>query len=644
MTEAKPPRALEPGACSKQTMSLLFVALMSAGLFIFIGGHSLLRDSQTLLETAPVALISLGVLFVLYALTTLTRSLPWGIVLTCCLLLGLGKGPLILMASLLGFCSLFGCAYAGRRIRLSLGEWLLSLLMGLVAALVILDCDFSPFDIGQRLHSGLVHRDTLYHASIAAMIKNYGVVSTGLHGLVSTPYHTFSHALMASISDLSGASVITVYGVAQWVLFAPLLIFGATYCAASLAPLNNRQTAMAWLLTCSALAFLPWFVDRWTLVRHNPFISESYVLSIGLFFFGLALLCQKNWRNSDVILLIVLAGLLGYAKASVGVIFIGLLGLRALFLPSERPIVPWTAAALAGLAVVLTTYQSAIAATGSQVESTIAIDLLSHIRRYAYLGEQIILIPGSSQGVEQFTFRSLWLSALSIAVFIVSHFLFSWLIIIRSRWKHALPESLLAPMLIFNIGALVASLLIVFLLKMPEGTAYFFFNVAFYVALPFWVVLTIQDLERITNDLVESSRSDLLHALSLLILTGLTLAMIYPLDFYRYREDPRFRNHQQTLINDLVKIRTSTPTNVAFRLLPNSLDKEIFADCSSRPFLYPALSERPWLNLVSETDNCHYFLYGYPAYGIEGASNRVTVAPILPEGIFIRDYPEPDSN
>jgi hypothetical protein len=60
------------------------------------------------------------------------------------------------------------------------------------------------------------------------MIKNYGVSSTGLHGLVEVPYHTFSYVLMASISLISGVSAVEVYGVANHILFAPFLIFSIT--------------------------------------------------------------------------------------------------------------------------------------------------------------------------------------------------------------------------------------------------------------------------------------------------------------------------------------------------------------------------------------------------------------------------------
>src|SRR4051812_38585170 len=43
---------------------------------------------------------------------------------------------------------------------------------------------------------GTQHRDTLFHASIAAMIGQFGVPSTGLDGLVHVRYYFLSHALI----------------------------------------------------------------------------------------------------------------------------------------------------------------------------------------------------------------------------------------------------------------------------------------------------------------------------------------------------------------------------------------------------------------------------------------------------------------
>jgi len=110
------------------------------------------------------------------------------------------------------------------------------------------------------LPTGGVHRDAPYHAGIAAMIKNYGVVSTGLHGLVETPYHIFSHALAAGLSLLSGRRVLEVYGVAPSVFFIPILIFSAVACAAILDRTGRAYLLTMWGLVCVLLVGTPWLL------------------------------------------------------------------------------------------------------------------------------------------------------------------------------------------------------------------------------------------------------------------------------------------------------------------------------------------------------------------------------------------------
>jgi hypothetical protein len=50
---------------------------------------------------------------------------------------------------------------------------------------LILSIDrYADFLVLEKLRYGQDHQDALFHASITSMIKTYGVVSTGLHGLL----------------------------------------------------------------------------------------------------------------------------------------------------------------------------------------------------------------------------------------------------------------------------------------------------------------------------------------------------------------------------------------------------------------------------------------------------------------------------
>ena len=99
----------------------------------------------------------------------------------------------------------------------------------LLAMLTSLTClgtkSYTSFNMIKRLAADRIAQDTLFHSSIAAMLKNYGVTSTGLHGLVEIQYHVFSHWLYAGVSRLSGVSVFEVYGIIPFLFFIPLLLF-----------------------------------------------------------------------------------------------------------------------------------------------------------------------------------------------------------------------------------------------------------------------------------------------------------------------------------------------------------------------------------------------------------------------------------
>jgi hypothetical protein len=80
----------------------------------------------------------------------------------------------------------------------------------------------NPYYIENLVNGGSV--DTLYHISIAQMIKNYQSITTGLDGLQFMHYHFGSHLILGSLSKAIGISVIDFYQIAFPIIFFPLLI------------------------------------------------------------------------------------------------------------------------------------------------------------------------------------------------------------------------------------------------------------------------------------------------------------------------------------------------------------------------------------------------------------------------------------
>lgn len=67
------------------------------------------------------------------------------------------------------------------------------------------------------------HTDTVHHAAFSEMIGNFGVVSTGMNGLVETPYHVLSHRLVYILSRLALTDSFTAYPYVLILIYLPLL-------------------------------------------------------------------------------------------------------------------------------------------------------------------------------------------------------------------------------------------------------------------------------------------------------------------------------------------------------------------------------------------------------------------------------------
>lgn len=48
--------------------------------------------------------------------------------------------------------------------------------------------------------------------------------------------------------------------------------------------------------------------------------------------------------------------------------------------------------------------------------------------------------------------------------------------------------------------------------------------------------------------------------------------------------------------------------------------------CRARPFVFPAVSERPWIGVMAQHSDCRYEDYGYENYRPAAGSNRALPA------------------
>jgi hypothetical protein len=608
---------------SESSIDQLFLALLLTTLGVFIGANLLLLDPLTLARSARIAAACFALLLIFHALSRQTKSLLWGIVLS------FGAVWIVVMSSHQSWLILvlYGGAVSSlpaaiRLLRMPRSDLLSAVLMAAVATATITGMvAYTSFDMLPRLHSGNVLQDTLYHASIAAMIKSYGVVSTGLHGLVATPYHTFSHAMMAGISLLSGTGVLEVYGAANPMLFASLLIFSVTACCVMLDSSHRLPPPLLWGGVCALLALMPIVFGRWIIVQLPFFVSESYVLSLSLFTLGFVLLYKRRLSRSDLILVFLLAAMISKAKASTGLIFAGLWLTRLLFLSadqSERKNV-LAAVILTATAVAGVVFDSARAVAGT----TTFIEPFSVMRHYSFLGNHLdAVMTGKSISCVE-----VGLAMIALSSFFIFHFFLPWTVIIQIGRRGA-SKVLKTPLGVYSLVAVLFGSSIISVFNMGGGASCYFSTATFFIALPGVVALLADWLQR-----RQINHNTFLIAVAVIIC--LTEAKGFALNSaLHHRRNPA----ANPFISRLIELRQTSPSHLVLKAAPDILAKNPVPNCAAKPFVFPAVSERAWIGVLEpDSTKCWYSYYGYEQYGLNKQQQQITIDPVLLPEMTIQD-------
>lgn len=604
---------------SECVQDFLFLALILTALGILVGGNLLLLNASIVVPTARVGVASLTIVAIFYSLSKLSRSVVMGLAATYAVLVAVVYiGRLPGLWYLVYGLSLAAFAYMAATLRVARRMWPAAILMALIGSLVMLGITrpYTTFDMMLRINAGNVHQDTLFHASIAAMIKNYGVSSTGLNGLVVIPYHTLSHALMAFVSLFSGVSVLETYGVASWVLFGPLLLFCITAAVAALDREETVKSPLVWGLAACSLALLPKILRPWA-VWNSYFVSESYLVSLGLFLLALAHLFKHRLGLADVLLAVLLAVLLTASKGSVGAIYAGLWIVRAVLLSKGQRAVTAGIAVLTVLALVVDAARSAEAVSGST-----SFSILAFVRDFSWWGSDLTKLGQAV--LAGATVRSgIVVKALAAVVsFWFFHFLPAWAFVGYVVWRRGAARAAMSPAVVYSMASVAAGTLMISFLSIPGGADYYFSNVSFFVALPFAIVVAALYLQERFGQ----------ASANWLIGVGAAFVAVSSLSGYYHWSalDPVHRaSPSSPLIERLVQLRGATGNHVVLAA-QGSLLKLVnpVARCAAQPFVYPAVSERPWTSVIKTGDaDCDYLYYGYAQYGL--GVGRPTAQPAL---------------
>ncbi len=256
------------------------------------------------------------------------------------------------------------------RMRPSRAIWMgiFGLLFGFYAAGSIWGGGFENPLFVENLCNGYAHIDTLFHITLANMLRTYGACSTGLDGLPHVLYHFGSHWAFARVSNLLDISVLDFYNLAYPVVFAPFVTFSlltfavaiseiwrgpgrpvvdwetesrrwstspeASAAATSTVPFDegfHLPGLLFWfVLAAGIIGVLPLGIGIDPIARASPlFVSESYGLAIGVALLGIAavsalsrdIATAPDMRSFDVLLgflfICTLPAVVGLLKISV---------------------------------------------------------------------------------------------------------------------------------------------------------------------------------------------------------------------------------------------------------------------------------------------------------------------------------------
>lgn len=182
--------------------------------------------------------------------------------------------------------------------------------------------------------------DPLFHISIAQVIKNYGVVSNGLHMLMPLKYHFFSHFLLGRISAFTDTHLVYTYNIGFVLIFPALLLkFFLTVTSTLMAFLkiqSKNSSFILVLLIFGLTSILPVFFYNNLAVRvwignNSHFISESYLVSILILLIVVNTLLLVNTQDQSfkyfiLLFLPIAIGLVTVSKVSTGCLVMAGLG------------------------------------------------------------------------------------------------------------------------------------------------------------------------------------------------------------------------------------------------------------------------------------------------------------------------------
>lgn len=589
----------------------------------------LLLASQTLLGGStsmflPGALVlglGLALLATIGGLRHLTGSLEWGIGITVIAVAFLGPvaGPWLLVPILaLGAVWYLGARQAQVTSRVSR----LSVLLGaiIVCLLVLGFTHYADFLIREKLPYGDVPQDTLMHASISAMIKTYGTVSTGLNGLAPLHSHVLWQRLIAGWSAVTGVSIMDVYGTSSVVFLSPLLFLAVSLGATRLPRASQASGLRIWLAMCGVLALIKILPLEDVAFWDTYLMGDSYTISVALLALALPPLASGDASLRDRVGACVLLLLAGLAKGSTGVVGLALLWTRIIFRSDRRQALALATATTVCFAVLMG--EAAAERMGAQFTPFFYMQLHGQVYRDDLRGALSLLMQGGRPDGTAILHMLIGLAAFMAAYLWIPLGAMLSALPRRDQPRQPEPAELWFPLV--AVGVTVVAMQIEF------TAAWDFLNVGMFVSLPF-LLLSVARI-----------RGRLLTAALACLITGVSLASLLLEGRAGVGVFLKTQGRMTTLsaagspgpgaagIDALAALRDTPPTMVYERGADFPGPPTELLSCAAYPFLYPAVSEHAWTGLLSGDDDCAYRYYGYFVYFDAGPPRTLKPAVVPP--------------
>lgn len=618
----------------------VLVSLLLSMVFTFVFGNLVLMDNQALLSSSKILLTGIVALFSLSLLDRLLQRSDLGLVIICIVILisvrlnayylGIIFVPITAYEIYLRTKSLVGISCKNC-------HWLIvASVSGMLCGLIGLGTwSYTSFDMQSLSLAGLVAKDTMFHATIATSLRNFGVVSTLVNGPVGVDYHAFSHTIIAALSQWSHTSVLDTYGAATQIIFVPMLVSAVVYAALMAARQlqygdsnwDVAEIALLWIGACLILYFGPVLLAPWGYWARY-FFSESYLVGLTFFCFALPLLTKRTMSMMDAVVFVGLVAITAHTKGPVGLMLVGMSLVRFIFLSKpDHQQSQWLNNSLVLLAS-LTITLALVSGFANSASSSIAFELLQFPQQFGGVNPTLVEI-----GASDFWAIASWIS--SILLFSALHFWVSWLVLGFSWYHHSFRSLFFQPWTLMTGSVTIAGLLIFLLLNVNISGHTYFTLTAIFVASP----VVLAKISQIGREKVNFNIS----TAAMFLLIPLVLTAYYSAKEIRAKSYLK-RQHQLAkaplpLAKALINIRDTDDPHSFWKLSQGvkPADGNPRPECSQYAFFFPALSERAWLGVITKGKECtHGFGYNYYKNPQEGKQQFQGFRAIIPPGTKIR--------